>query len=47
MIILLLLIFISVILVLLAVAFFAFSVKNEDFDHTLQLSLKPLEEDGP
>jgi cbb3-type cytochrome oxidase maturation protein len=44
--ILLLLIFISVVLVLLAVAFFVYSVRNEDFDHSLQLSLKPLEEDG-
>jgi cbb3-type cytochrome oxidase maturation protein len=40
-----LLIFISVILVLMAVAFFMFSLKNEDFDHSVQLSLKPLEED--
>jgi cbb3-type cytochrome oxidase maturation protein len=44
--ILLLLIFVSLVLVLLAVAFFIFSVRNEDFDHALQLSLKPLEEDG-
>jgi len=42
---LMLLIFISVILVLMAVVFFLFSLKNEDFDHSVQLSLKPLEED--
>lgn len=44
---LLLLIFVSMVLVALAVAFFVFSVGNEDFDHTLQLALKPLEEEGP
>lgn len=42
---LMLLIFISVVMVLMAVAFFLFSLKNEDFDHSVQLSLKPLEED--
>ena len=43
--ILLLLIFISLMLVLLAVLLFVFSVTNEDFDHGLQQSLKPLEDD--
>lgn len=42
---LLLLIFISLVLVCLALTFFVYSVRNEDFDHDLQLSLKPLEED--
>lgn len=42
---LMLLIFISVVMVLMAVAFFLFSLKNQDFDHSEQLSLKPLEED--
>jgi nitrogen fixation-related uncharacterized protein len=39
------LIFIGAVLVALALALFVFSVRNEDFDHALQLSLKPLEED--
>jgi cbb3-type cytochrome oxidase maturation protein len=39
------LIFLSVILAALAVAFFVYSVRNEDMDHSLQLSLKPLEDD--
>ncbi|MFN8422308.1 MAG: cbb3-type cytochrome oxidase assembly protein CcoS [Anaerolineae bacterium] len=42
---LILLIFVSVILAALAVALFVFSVRNEDLDHSLQLSLKPLEDD--
>ena len=43
-----LLIFISLVLVLLSVVLFVFSVKNEDFEHELQLSLQPLEEEeGP
>jgi nitrogen fixation-related uncharacterized protein len=45
--ILFLLIFISLVLVLLAVILFVFSVGNEDFDHALQQSLKPLDEDAP
>lgn len=44
---LLLLIFISLVLVGLAVVLFVFSVKNDDFDHAVQLSLKPLEEEVP
>lgn len=44
---LLLLIFISLVLVGLAVTLFVFSVRNEDFDHAVQLSLKPLEEEVP
>jgi hypothetical protein len=32
-------------MVSLAVVLFIFSVRNEDFDHDLQMSLKPLEED--
>ena len=43
--ILFILIFIGIVLVALALSLFVFSVRNEDFDHTLQLSLKPLEED--
>jgi cbb3-type cytochrome oxidase maturation protein len=43
--ILFILIFIGAVLVALALALFVFSVRNEDFDHALQLSLKPLEED--
>jgi nitrogen fixation-related uncharacterized protein len=39
------LIFIGIVLVALALSLFVFSVGNEDFDHALQLSLKPLEED--
>jgi nitrogen fixation-related uncharacterized protein len=42
---LILLIFISVVLAALAVALFVFSVANEDLDHAVQLSLKPLEDD--
>jgi len=42
---LILLIFLSVILAAMAVAFFVYSVKNEDMDHHLQLSLKPLEDE--
>lgn len=43
--ILFLLIFVSLVLVAGAVAFFIYSVKNEDLDHGTQLSLKPLEDD--
>jgi len=43
--ILLFLIFISLVLGGLAVAFFVWSVRNEDFDHATQLSLKPLEDE--
>lgn len=45
MIVLLPLIFISVILAALAVVLYVYSVRNEDMDHALQLSLKPLEDD--
>ena len=44
--ILIVLIFVSVILAALAVTLFYFSVINEDLDHHLQLSLKPLENDN-
>lgn len=44
---LLLLIFVSLVLVGLALTLFVFSVRNEDFDHAVQLSLKPLEEEEP
>jgi nitrogen fixation-related uncharacterized protein len=44
---LLLLIFISLVFVGLAVTLFVYSVRNEDFDHATQLSLKPLEEEDP
>lgn len=40
-----LLIFVSLILALGGVLFFVYSVRNEDFDHGTQLSLKPLEDD--
>lgn len=43
-----LLIFVSLVFVALALALFAHAVRNEDFDHAEQLSLKPLEEEeGP
>ena len=42
---LILLIFISLVMVGLAVVLFLFSVKNEDLDRSLQLSLKPLEDE--
>jgi cbb3-type cytochrome oxidase maturation protein len=42
---LVLLIFISLILAALAVVLFVYSVQNEDLDHALQLSIKPLEDD--
>ncbi len=41
----LMLVFIGLISVAAGIAFFIYSVKNEDFDHATQLSLKPLEED--
>lgn len=41
----LLLIFVGLVLVGLGALLFAFSVSNGDFDHSTQLSLKPLEED--
>jgi cbb3-type cytochrome oxidase maturation protein len=44
---LLLLIFVSLVFVGLAVTLFVYSVKNDDFDHATQLSLKPLEEEVP
>lgn len=40
-----LLIFISLVLVLMAVLLFVYSVGNEDFDHALQQSLKPLDDE--
>jgi cbb3-type cytochrome oxidase maturation protein len=43
--ILLFLIFVGLVLVGLGLVLFVYSVKNEDFDHSPQLSLKPLEED--
>ena len=42
---LILLIFISLVLVGLALVLFLFSVKNDDLDRSLQLSLKPLEDE--
>jgi cbb3-type cytochrome oxidase maturation protein len=42
---LILLIFISLILAALAVTLFVYSVRNEDLDHALQLSIKPLEDE--
>ena len=42
---LILLIFVSLVLVALALVLFLFSVRNEDLDRSLQMSLKPLEDE--
>ena len=39
------LVFVSLCLAIAGVVFFIYSVKNEDFDHGTQMSLKPLEDD--